>query len=244
MSDIFREVDEDVQRDKVENLWKRYQTPVIVLAVLIVAGTGAWSYYKSEHTKAGRGRQCALPRGGRRRRRRQDRRSRRRLRRHRQERPARLCDAGAPARRRGARQDRQAQSHRASERARRGQEGRQPDAPGRGSAQRHLHNGAGRPREEHDEDRGADDREPCLPLQRAGVDRPRRARGQGFRRGRARVQPAAERHQCAGGHAPAGAGLSGPAARRARREGESPGRSNPSRPSSNRPTARTRPTPA
>ncbi len=52
MSDIFREVDEDVQRDKVENLWKRYQTPVIVLAVLIVAGTGAWSYYKSERTKA------------------------------------------------------------------------------------------------------------------------------------------------------------------------------------------------
>jgi hypothetical protein len=51
MSDIFREVDEDVQRDKVENLWKRYQTPVIVLAVLIVAGTGAWSYYKTEHTR-------------------------------------------------------------------------------------------------------------------------------------------------------------------------------------------------
>ncbi len=52
MSDIFREVDEEVQRDQVENLWKRYQTPVIVLAVLIVAATGAWSYYKSERTKA------------------------------------------------------------------------------------------------------------------------------------------------------------------------------------------------
>ena len=52
MSDIFREVDEDVQRDKVENLWKRYQTPVIVLAVVIVAATGAWSYYKTERTKA------------------------------------------------------------------------------------------------------------------------------------------------------------------------------------------------
>ena len=52
MSDIFREVDEEVQRDQVENLWKRYQTPVIVLAVLIVAATGAWSYYKSERTTA------------------------------------------------------------------------------------------------------------------------------------------------------------------------------------------------
>jgi hypothetical protein len=52
MSDIFREVDEEVQRDQVENLWKRYQTPFIVLAVLIIAATGAWSYYKSERTKA------------------------------------------------------------------------------------------------------------------------------------------------------------------------------------------------
>ena len=52
MSDIFREVDEEVQRDQVENLWKRYQTPVIVLAILIVAATGAWSYYKTERTKA------------------------------------------------------------------------------------------------------------------------------------------------------------------------------------------------
>jgi hypothetical protein len=52
MSDIFREVDEEVQRDQVENLWKRYQTPVIVLAILIVAGTGAWSYYKTERSKA------------------------------------------------------------------------------------------------------------------------------------------------------------------------------------------------
>ena len=52
MSDIFREVDEEVQRDQVENLWKRYQTPVIVLAILVVAATGAWSYYKSERSKA------------------------------------------------------------------------------------------------------------------------------------------------------------------------------------------------
>lgn len=52
MSDIFREVDEDVQRDKVENFWHRYQTPIFVVAGLIVAATGAWSYYSSERTKA------------------------------------------------------------------------------------------------------------------------------------------------------------------------------------------------
>jgi len=51
MSDIFREVDEDVQRDKVESLWKRYQTPIFVTALLIVAATGAWSYYKAERAK-------------------------------------------------------------------------------------------------------------------------------------------------------------------------------------------------
>jgi hypothetical protein len=52
MSDIFQEVDEEVQREKVETLWSRYQTPVFVIAGLIVAATGAWSYYTSERTKA------------------------------------------------------------------------------------------------------------------------------------------------------------------------------------------------
>jgi hypothetical protein len=52
MSDIFREVDEEVQREKVETLWSRYQTPVFVIAGLIVAATGAWTYYTSEKTKA------------------------------------------------------------------------------------------------------------------------------------------------------------------------------------------------
>jgi hypothetical protein len=52
MSDIFREVDEEVQREKVETLWSRYQTPVFVVAGLIVAATGAWNYYVNEKTKA------------------------------------------------------------------------------------------------------------------------------------------------------------------------------------------------
>jgi len=52
MSDIFHEVDEDVRRDRVVNFWKRYQTPIFVIAFLIVAATGAWSYYQNERLKA------------------------------------------------------------------------------------------------------------------------------------------------------------------------------------------------
>jgi hypothetical protein len=52
MSDIFHEVDEDVRRDKAEDLWRRYQTPILVVAFLIVAATGAWSYYQDKRLKA------------------------------------------------------------------------------------------------------------------------------------------------------------------------------------------------
>lgn len=52
MSDIFHEVDEDVRRDKAAELWRRYQTPILIVAVLIVAATGAWSYYQTNRTKA------------------------------------------------------------------------------------------------------------------------------------------------------------------------------------------------
>jgi hypothetical protein len=49
MSDFFREVEEDVRRDRILRLWTKYQYLFIALAVLIVAGTGAWrlySYYR------------------------------------------------------------------------------------------------------------------------------------------------------------------------------------------------------
>jgi len=52
MSDIFQEVDEDLARDKAERLWKRYQTPVFVAAFLVVAATGAWTWYDKERVKA------------------------------------------------------------------------------------------------------------------------------------------------------------------------------------------------
>ena len=52
MSDIFHEVDEDVRRDKAAEFWRRYQTPIFVVAFLIVAATGAWSYYQDKRQKA------------------------------------------------------------------------------------------------------------------------------------------------------------------------------------------------
>ena len=52
MSDIFHEVDEDVRRDKAADFWRRYQTPIFVVAFLIVAATGAWSYYQDKRQKA------------------------------------------------------------------------------------------------------------------------------------------------------------------------------------------------
>jgi hypothetical protein len=45
MSDIFKEVDEDVRRDKAAEFWKKYQNHFIALAVLIVLATAGWRYY-------------------------------------------------------------------------------------------------------------------------------------------------------------------------------------------------------
>jgi hypothetical protein len=45
MSDIFREVDEDVRRDKAAVLWAQYQTWVYVAAALIVLATAGYRFY-------------------------------------------------------------------------------------------------------------------------------------------------------------------------------------------------------
>jgi len=52
MADIFREIDEDLARDRAERLWKRFQTPVIILAILIVIAAGAWRTYDHYRIKA------------------------------------------------------------------------------------------------------------------------------------------------------------------------------------------------
>ena len=46
MADIFHEVDEEVRRERLQKLWDRYSIYLIALAVLIVAGIGAWRGYE------------------------------------------------------------------------------------------------------------------------------------------------------------------------------------------------------
>ena len=54
MADIFKEVEEDLRREKYEQLWQRYGRWVIALAVLAVLGTAgsvAWQRYQ-QHREA------------------------------------------------------------------------------------------------------------------------------------------------------------------------------------------------
>lgn len=46
MSDIFNEVDEELQRERLQKLWERYQLPIVIVAVLIVAAVGGWRGYE------------------------------------------------------------------------------------------------------------------------------------------------------------------------------------------------------
>ena len=53
MSDIFREVDEEVRRDKALQFWTKYQNLFIALALAIVAASAGWRFYKDgERAKA------------------------------------------------------------------------------------------------------------------------------------------------------------------------------------------------
>ncbi len=55
MTEFFREVDEDVRRDRVVRLWTKYRYVLIALAVLVVAGTGGWrlyGHYRNEAAQA------------------------------------------------------------------------------------------------------------------------------------------------------------------------------------------------
>ena len=46
MSDIFREVDEDLRRDRAERVFKKYGGAMIAAVVLIVGGTGGYSFWR------------------------------------------------------------------------------------------------------------------------------------------------------------------------------------------------------
>ena len=45
MSDIFREVDEDVRRAKVEEIWKRYGNLITAVGLALVLAVAAWQVY-------------------------------------------------------------------------------------------------------------------------------------------------------------------------------------------------------
>jgi hypothetical protein len=52
VTDIFKEVEEDLRREKYEQLWQRYGRWVIGIAVLVVVGTAggvAWQRYQQHH---------------------------------------------------------------------------------------------------------------------------------------------------------------------------------------------------
>ena len=46
MSDIFREVDEEVRREQLKKLWERYGTALIAACVLLVVAVGGWRAYQ------------------------------------------------------------------------------------------------------------------------------------------------------------------------------------------------------
>ena len=51
MSDIFREVDEDVRRDRFEQIWKQYGNFIVAAALVMVLAVGGWEVYGHFHLK-------------------------------------------------------------------------------------------------------------------------------------------------------------------------------------------------
>lgn len=49
MSEFFREVDEEYRRDRVAEIWRRYQTLIVGVAFVAIAAVGGWRYW--QHTQ-------------------------------------------------------------------------------------------------------------------------------------------------------------------------------------------------
>jgi len=47
VSDIFREIEEDLQRDRFKKLWEKYGVLVVAAAIALVLGTAGWQVWKS-----------------------------------------------------------------------------------------------------------------------------------------------------------------------------------------------------
>ncbi|HEX2760421.1 MAG TPA: tetratricopeptide repeat protein, partial [Rhizomicrobium sp.] len=46
MSDIFREVEEDVRRERAEKIWKRWGAYILAAGVLVFVGIGGWQLWQ------------------------------------------------------------------------------------------------------------------------------------------------------------------------------------------------------
>jgi len=46
VSDIFREVDEDVRRERLQQLWDRHSNLIVAAALLVVLAVGGWRGYE------------------------------------------------------------------------------------------------------------------------------------------------------------------------------------------------------
>lgn len=51
MADIFREIDEDLRRDRARNLWRKYGTLAIACVTLIVLGTAAFTWWQGHQAE-------------------------------------------------------------------------------------------------------------------------------------------------------------------------------------------------
>lgn len=52
MSDLFREVDEEVRRDQMMKIWQRYGTLIVIGVAVLLAGIGGWRYYQHREAVA------------------------------------------------------------------------------------------------------------------------------------------------------------------------------------------------
>ena len=51
MSDVFREVDEEVRREQYKKLWERYQYLIVGVVLLVVFGVGGWRVLEWQETR-------------------------------------------------------------------------------------------------------------------------------------------------------------------------------------------------
>lgn len=50
--EFIREVDEDYRREQILQIWRRYSTVIIAVAVLVVAGVAGWRYWQAQQHAA------------------------------------------------------------------------------------------------------------------------------------------------------------------------------------------------